>query len=211
VRAQSVAGGPIYHINSDFVAQTNPDIIITQEQCRICAVTPEDVAAALIGCPAIKMVTIKPVTLDDVLGDVVRIAKALGVQQRGERLVDMLKQRLSSVTLCAQKSNPNGALPTVAHVEWLAPLMGSGYWIAECVSTACCIMVHGSAGGHSPTLTGLNQLASAEVLILAPCGFGIERTRLELFELGMLTRPEWLALPAVRAQASSSSQSLASD
>ena len=197
VRAQSVAGGPVYHIHSDFVAAAKPDIIITQDRCRICAVTPEDVKAAVVGCSAIKMVTIMPVTLDDVLADVVAIAEALGVPERGERLVDVLKQRLGLVTRIVAHS---AGTPTVAHVEWLAPLMGSGYWIAECVSTASCEMVHGSKGGHSPVLSdGLKQLASADVLILAPCGFGIERTRAELDSLKWLDSPEWLALPAVRA------------
>jgi hypothetical protein len=176
---------------------------------RICAVTPEDVAAATASCPAVKLVVIKPVTLSDVLGDIQRIAQALGVPKRGERLVALLNDRLGRVTLntreVAMQALPSagipadGAGPRVAHIEWLAPLMGSGYWIAECVAAASCTMVHGTVGGHSPTLQSLTQLADAEVIIIAPCGFSIERTQRELCSLAFTSRPEWAALPAVKA------------
>ena len=100
VRAQSVAGGPVYHIHADLVKRLRPDVVITQEQCRICAVTPEDVTAACALSPGlIKLVTIKPITLDDVLGDVTTIATALGVPERGERLVGLLRSRLASLSV----------------------------------------------------------------------------------------------------------------
>ena len=70
---------------------------LTQEQCRICAVTPDDVAEACAGQPAAKMVTIMPVTLDDVMNDVITIATALGVPERGERLVALLRARLETI------------------------------------------------------------------------------------------------------------------
>ena len=201
VRAQAAAGGPIYQIHSDFVRSARPDIIITQEQCRICAVTPEDVATVCEHLPTTKLVTIKPTTLDDVLGDVQTIATALGVPVRGERLVQMLRTRLAAITALVASVSRHAPPVRVAHVEWLAPLMGSGYWIAECVAAAGCTMVHGSVGGHSPTLESLSQLSEADVIVLAPCGFGIERTQAELQALGLLQSAEWQALPAVRAGA----------
>ena len=202
VRAQSVAGGPIYQIRNDLIRTLKPDVILTQEQCRICAVTPEDVAQACAGLPAAKMVTIMPVTLDDVMGDVLTIAKALGVEKRGERLVRALRRRLGVVReVAADAALEQGVVspPTVAHVEWLSPLMGSGYWIAECVESAGCKMVHGSKGGHSPTLPSLGALSGASVILLAPCGFSIERTHSELQSLGIYQSAEWRGLPAVRA------------
>ena len=199
VRAQSTAGGAIYEVREATVRGLRPDVIITQEQCRICAVTPDDVAAACAG--AAKMVVIKPVRLGDVYGDVLTISAALGVPKRGARLVGLLKQRMATVaSQCSSiVAKLNSGPPKVAHVEWLAPLMGSGYWIAECVAAAGCTMVHGDVGGHSQTLPSLAALSEAEVIILAPCGFSIERTRAELAALGLLERPAWLALKAVRA------------
>lgn len=99
------AGGAIYLINRELVKKIRPDVIITQEQCQICAVTPEDVA---IACGSISsgsefpaetvLVTIKPITLEDVYGDVETIAKALGVPKRGTRLVQWMQHRFSSLS-----------------------------------------------------------------------------------------------------------------
>lgn len=184
VRAQSASGGPIYHINSALVTELKPDVIITQEQCRICAVTPADVSAAceLVSPTAtIKMVTIMPVTLNDVLGDVAAIATALGVPERGTRLVGMIRARLAA--LSSLVPTPAPPPPRVAHLEWLAPLMGSGYWIAECAEAAGCTLVHGARGGHSQTLSSAALLANADIILLAPCGFSLERTYAELDSL----------------------------
>ena len=201
VRAQSATGGAIYLINGELVKRVRPDVIITQEQCRICAVTPEDVAIACDELPAeTTLVTIKPMTLDDVYGDVLTIAAALGVPNRGARLVRWMKDRLSSLRSLAAEATLAPAPPRVVHVEWLAPLMGSGYWIAECVEAAGCRMLHGHRGGHSRTLAGgAGELECAEVLVIAPCGFSIERTRAELVGSGLLDSDAWSALPAVRA------------
>ena len=95
VRVQAAAGGPIYQVHSDTVTDLRPDVIITQEQCRICAVTPEDVTAVCSKLPTAKLETNKPTTLDDVLGDVITIARALQVPERGERLVAMMRARLA--------------------------------------------------------------------------------------------------------------------
>ena len=92
--------GAIYQINNELVSKLQPTVIITQEQCRICAVTPDDLTAA---CdmnsldPLVKLVTIMPVTLEDVLGDIITIAKAIGVEDRGVRLAKQVKQQLDSI------------------------------------------------------------------------------------------------------------------
>lgn len=199
VRLQSDSGGPVYRVHNDLVVSARPTVILTQEQCRICAVTADDVAAACAALPApARLVTIKPVTLEDVLGDVGTIAAALGVAERGRRLVRLLRRRLVVVREeCAGVAAARPP-PKVAHLEWLSPIMGSGYWIAECVAAAGCAMVHGVKGGHSPTLRSLSQLADADVILLAPCGFSLQRTRTELRALSIEKSPEWQALRAVR-------------
>jgi len=198
VRAQAVSGGPIYHIRSELVRKLQPDVIITQEQCRICAVTASDVEAACggDGSPTATLITIRPTTLDDVLNDVHTIARALDVPERGDRLVKMLTGRLESLRASTTQLSGHQVL-RVAHLEWLAPMMGSGYWIAECVEAASCKMVHGSRGGHAQTISCPSQLFDADVIIIAPCGFGIERTHSELAILGLLKTEEWCKLPAV--------------
>ena len=79
--------------------------------------------------------------------------------------------------------------------------MGSGYWIAECVQAAGCSMVHGTKGGHSRVIERASMLAVADLILLAPCGFSLERTRAELSSLPLLQSDEWRALPAVRSGA----------
>jgi len=182
------------------VTTANPTVIITQEQCRICAVTPDDLNQACENLPpTAKLITIMPVSLDDVLGDVMKIAHALGVCERGERLLLHIKNQLSNLRTTALSVLGNHPKPKVAHVEWLAPLMGSGYWIAECVAFAGGEMVHGYAGGHSQTLEKIDLLANADYIILGPCGFSIERTNKELSVVTLLESKEWQNLPAVRS------------
>lgn len=199
VRVQAATGGPIYQINNALVASTNPTVIITQEQCRICAVTPDDLKEACENLPPeAKLITIMPVSLEDVLGDVMTIANGLGVPERGTRLIAHLRRQLANIQSTALDVLGDLPMPKVAHVEWLAPLMGSGYWIAECVKFAGGEMVHGYAGGHSQVLEKVELLSIADYIIISPCGFSIERTHDELKTTKLLESKEWLDLPAVK-------------
>lgn len=201
VRAQAAAGGPVYHISNASVGLLKPDVIITQDQCRICAVTKDDVqaACALLGDGVAKIVTIEPKTFSDVLGDVMTCAEACRVPERGARLVRQMKARMDVVRGAVAEVAIPDKRPKVAHLEWIAPLMGSGYWIAECVDTGGGEMICGKPGGNSATLDGPERLQEADVIILAPCGFSIERTKVELDAIDLMADPVWLALPAVRA------------
>jgi len=201
VRVQSATGGAIYQINNELVKRLQPTVIITQEQCRICAVTPDDLSAA---CdmneldPLVKLVTIMPVTLEDVLGDIITIAKAIGVEDRGIRLVKQVKQQLDSIQSVSMDILGGSNRPKVAHVEWLKPLMGSGYWIYDCVKFAGGEMKHGKSGGHSQILEKISLLSNVDYIIISPCGFSIERTNEELNNIGLLDTNEWRDLPAVK-------------
>lgn len=202
VRAQAAAGGPVYHIFNASVKALKPDVIITQDQCRICAVTSEDVqaACAMLGDGAARIVTIEPNTLSDVLGDVQTIAEACGVPERGARLVRHMKARMDVVrTAVAEVASTSTPRPKVAHLEWVAPLMGSGYWIAECIEAGGGDMICGRVGGNSAVLDGPERLQDADVIILAPCGFSVERSKVELDATGLLADAVFVALPAVRA------------
>jgi len=144
----------------------------------------------------VRIVTVEPKSLGDVLGDVATIAEACSVPNRGERLIQSMKARLDVVrsAVCGMHAHP----PKVAHLEWLAPIMGSGYWIAECVEAANCEMICGKAGGNSAVLDGFIHLQDADIIILAPCGFSIERTSAEIADIGLERNKEFLALEAVK-------------
>ncbi len=186
----------IYEVDAALLQRLDPDVILTQTQCAVCAVTPDDVARAaceLVGHTA-QVVALEPNRLGDVWDDVRRVAEALGVPERGAALVDALRRRVLAI---ASKAGALGARPKVAVVEWIEPLMSAGNWMPELVEMAGGTMLFGEAGVHSPSLAW-EQLVAAnpDALVGSPCGFGIERT---LEEIHLLERrPEWPRLSAVR-------------
>jgi hypothetical protein len=145
--------------------------------------------------PGVRIVTIKPTSLEDVFGDIITIAGSMGVPERGSQMVGFMRARFDLVRSMTANLTPQP--PKVVHLEWLQPLMGSGYWIAECVESAGCTMIHGTVGGHSQTLESLSTLDSADVIIIAPCGFSIERTFAEINQIQLDKQDQWKTLPAV--------------
>jgi iron complex transport system substrate-binding protein len=202
--ASAADGGTVYHVLSDELSSLQPDIVITQNQCRICAVTKNDLQQALSKSKTITgndvgIVSVQPVVLDDIFKDITDIAAALGVEERGELLCRRMKSRMDNVRSITQQQFTKAihAPIKVVHVEWLAPLMGSGHFIPELAEIASCTLLHGTKGGSTPIIQ-IDQLAEADVILLAPCGFTMTRTLSELTAIGLTDREEWERLPAVR-------------
>ena len=185
----------IYDVDAGLLTSLEPDVIITQTQCEVCAVTPADVeraACELSG--AARIVALEPNALGDVWDDIRRVAAALGRPERGEALVAALRRRVLQIALRSSKLETR---PGVANIEWIDPLMSAGNWMPELVELAGGRSLLGEAGKHSPWMTW-DELVAADpdVIIVSPCGFDIARTREELH---LLTgRPEWPSLRAVR-------------
>ncbi len=185
----------IYEVDAALLKRLDPDVILTQTQCAVCAVTPDDVARAaceLVGHAA-RVVALEPNRLGDVWDDVRRVADALGVPERGAALVDALRRRVLAI---ASKAGALAARPKVAVVEWIEPLMSAGNRMPELVEMAGGTMLFGQAGVHSPALAWEDLVAAnPDVLVVSPCGFGIART---LEEIHLLERrPQWPGLAAV--------------
>ena len=202
--ASAADGGTVYHVLSEELSSLQPDIVITQNQCRICAVTKNDLQQALSKSKTISgndvgIVSVQPVVLDDIFKDIADIAAALGVDDRGKLLCSRMKSRMDNVRSITQQQITKAvhAPIKVVHVEWLAPLMGSGHFIPELAEIASCTMLHGTKGGSTPIIQ-INQLADADVILLAPCGFTMTRTLSELTAIGLTDREEWKQLSAVR-------------
>ncbi len=187
----------IYEVDGDLLARLAPDVIITQTQCEVCAVTPADVerAACDLTGARTRVVALEPNRLGDVWDDIRRVAAALGAPERGEELVETLRRRVLAIAVRASRLE---ARPTVASIEWIDPLMSAGNWMPELVELAGGVPLFGEAGKHSPWLTWEALAAKdPEVIVVSPCGFGIPRT---LAELVLLTgREGWADLRAVRA------------
>ena len=189
-------GLSVYRIDADALRAARPDLIVTQQQCEVCAVSFSEVeraAQALLEAPA-AIVSLQPNRLADVLDDFVRVADAAGVPDAGARLVAASRARLERIAARLRHARRR---PRVACVEWLDPLMVAGNWVPELVELAGGTYELVAAGAHSRAI-GWDELVAyaPDVVILMPCGFPLAQTRRELPRL--VARPEWQALPAVR-------------
>jgi iron complex transport system substrate-binding protein len=186
----------VYHVDAAALRALAPDIIVTQTQCAVCAVSEDDVVAALADWTGARprIVSLLPNGLDDVFADIRHVARALDRRENGEALVRHMRARMDAIA--AQAADlPR---PRVACIEWIEPLMAAGNWMPELIALAGGANVIGEAGQHSPWLS-FDRLAAADpdVILILPCGFAIARTRAELAPLA--GRAEWRNLRAVRA------------
>ncbi len=186
----------VYTVDAAKLKEARPDVIVTQTQCAVCAVSLSDVEAVVAQWTGTRpaIVSLSPCTLADVWADTERIARALGAPERGERLVKELKARCAAV---ADRAAALEGRPSVACVEWLSPLMTGGNWMPELVEAAGGKNLFGSAGARSARI-GFDSLVAAQpdAILICPCGFDIART---LEDLPLLTRnPGWQGLKAVR-------------
>jgi iron complex transport system substrate-binding protein len=187
----------IYRVDGDRLGELRPDVIVTQTQCEVCAVTPADVERALADWTGARprIVSLAPNALADVFEDIRRVAVALGRPERGPALANELRTRMDGIASVAAGLDEH---PRVACIEWIEPLMAAGNWVPELVALAGGENLFGAAGRHSPWLT-LDELAASDpdIVLVLPCGFDIARTRAELSALA--ERPAWRRLRAVRA------------
>lgn len=164
------AAGNLHELHSDLLRIANPDVILTQDLCRVCAVPSGQVDAALevIGCSA-TVISMDPMTLDEVFDSIVDVAVACGVPARGERLVASLRDRLEVVrALTAGRPEPR-----VFVLEWVDPPFLSGHWVPDVVAAAGGQPVLSQSGARSfETTWEAIAAATPDVIVVAPCGFG---------------------------------------
>jgi iron complex transport system substrate-binding protein len=188
-------GLSVYRVNVDRLRELQPDLILTQTQCAVCAVTPRDLEDALCAWTGARpaMLSLEPNNLADVWNDIRRVGEALGVPRAGD-LIDSLNQRLVNLR---DRSNAASSRPTVAAIEWLGPLMAGGNWMPELIEIAGGRSLFARAGEHSNWLDWASLIeADPEVILLVPCGFKIAQT---IRDLNLLTEnPAWANLRAVR-------------
>jgi iron complex transport system substrate-binding protein len=187
----------IYEVFDEVLARLAPTHILTQIQCQVCAVSLRDVEQALTrgipGEPAI--VSLQPDSLDRIWEDFRRVARALDVAPRGEEVIAQLQRRMAALTPPPEAGPP----PRVACIEWMEPPMAAGNWMPELIRMAGGVNLFGENGRHSPWLTWEElRDADPDVVILAPCGFDLERTAEELH--WMTGRTGWSDLRAVREE-----------
>ncbi len=194
VRDAVSSGAALYSIDEPRLAALRPDVIITQAQCDVCAIKLDDVQQFVKSLPepAPQIVALNPATLDEVFRDILALGKAVVQEESARRFVDSLRTRLDQTVTWTR----NLDRPRVAIVEWSEPLMIAANWSPQLVELA--------GGNHSITETGrhstetpLHRLReyNPQILIVAPCGFSLERSIHEARQL--LKDPQWAELDAV--------------
>jgi iron complex transport system substrate-binding protein len=186
----------IYQIDTGLLKQLRPDFILTQSQCKACAVSLSEVEQAVGGWGSFqpRVLSLAPTHLADVWNDVLEVAGALGVAERGVEVVARLKDRVERI---AARTRHLPQRPSVACIEWLDPLMAAGNWVPELVELAGGQNLFGEAGQHSPWLNWESvRERDPEIMVILPCGFDIERTRREMPSL--TDRPGWKSLRAAK-------------
>lgn len=169
VRARIAAGEQLYDLDADRLRRIDPDTILTQDLCRVCAVPAGQVddALATIGCHA-DVITLDPHTLDDVLATILTIGAATAADAAAAALVASLRDRLAAVR-AAVAGAPR---PRVFVLEWSDPPFVSGHWVPELVDAAGGQPVLCEPGARShPTDWATISAADPEVVVVSPCGF----------------------------------------
>ena len=189
-------GLSVYRIKTELLEQLQPDVIVTQDQCAVCAVSYDEVVAATeqsLRRP-VRIVSLKPARLADIFNDIERVADAVDRHEAGIACTTHVHARLDAIR---SRAGVVRSRPRVACIEWTDPLMAAGNWVPELVELGGGTYGLAPAGGHSPMLSWEALLAYApDVVIVMPCGFTLAQTERELPRLTQ--RPEWAQLPAVR-------------
>jgi iron complex transport system substrate-binding protein len=172
VRAQLAAGEDLYTLHAEALAGLDPELILTQDLCRVCALPTDHVELALdyLGCRA-DVVSLDPHSLDEVLDSIVEVGRRAGASDVARGLVDRLQARLDVVAR-AVAGRPR---PRVAVVEWVDPPFTAGHWVPDLVRAAGGEPVTASPNAKSVEATWA-QIAAAtpDVVVVSPCGFHLD-------------------------------------
>ena len=177
VRERAAEGQPMYKLDDNVISELRPDLIIAQDHCRVCAITPADLARAgakaqssSVTCNNIKQLVVRHATLEECMENITTIADALGVSERGLMLRQTLEGRMDRVRAVVLDARPKDATsrPRVALLEWCEPIMGCGYWLPELVEIAGGYPLHcppSGTGGATPSISYESLLESNPILM----------------------------------------------
>ena len=187
-------GSALYGLDAERLANLEPDLVLTQDLCEVCAVSYHRVAEAVrVMDTGPRVLSLEPRTLADVLDCLRVVGDALGVPDVAAERAAALRSRLDEV----RRRVAGKPRPRVVALEWLDPVWPAGHWVPEQIEIAGGVPLLGKAGEHTTAIEWARVVdARPDVLVLLPCGFPPERTRAELHVL--TERPGWADLPAVR-------------
>ena len=169
VKARVAAGDDLYRLDAGALRDIDPDVVITQDLCAVCAVDVANVGEALdhLGCRA-EVVTIDPMTLDQVLASIGRLGEVAGHRNEATELERTLREKLDRLR-DAVAGRPT---PRVAVVEWTDPLFSAGHWVPDMVAAAGAVSALGASGQRSHQIDAATlRAAEPDIVVVAPCGY----------------------------------------
>lgn len=185
VRDRLAQGDELYHLDEEALRRCDPDLILSQDLCRVCAVPSGDVDEAVerLGCHAL-VLQIDPQTLDEVIDSVITIADAAGVAERGHVLVDSLRKRLRRLEASTSATLGNRPRPRVFVLEWIDPPFLGGHWVPDVVAAAGCDAVLVRPGAKSVPVTWDDIVAARpDHVIVSPCGYDLDGSALQALQV----------------------------
>jgi iron complex transport system substrate-binding protein len=179
VRERTLRGEAIYELDRDALAALEPNLIVTQALCPVCAVSYDEVAELARGLvPEPRVIALDPKTLGETLADVSVLAKATGRREEGAELLRRAHARIDRVGLALRAPSPGR--PRVAALEWLDPVYVAGHWTPELIELAGGEDVLGHPGRPSATVAWEAVAAARpEIVVVMPCGYDAPRARAE--------------------------------
>lgn len=189
-------GLSLYKVQWDVLRQCHPDYILTQSQCQACAVSLTDVQKGIeteLGF-AVNVVDFHPHRLAEVWKNFEDLGQVLGVAQQAQKKLNNMTQHIEAIF---KKIVNVSDKPSVAAIEWIDPLMMAGHWMPELISLAGGVCAFGETGTPSDWVSWeALRAANPDIIIVAACGFDMDRARAEM---GPLTiREGWYDLAAVQ-------------
>lgn len=187
----------IYALDIERLQDLKPDLILTQDQCAVCAVSKEEVESAV--CSLLdsrpQILSLKTNCLEDFWKDCLKVAEMIGDRKSGEALVQSIQNEMNRISKrAASLKTPR---PKIATLEWIDPLMTAGNWVPELIEKLGAENLFGEAGKHSPYLS-LNRIVQKDpdIIVVMLCGWSIERAANEMKTL--TGQKEWQSLRAVK-------------
>jgi iron complex transport system substrate-binding protein len=194
VRRRVKESAPLYYIETELIARLHPDLLIAQEHCEVCAVTPGDIAKS--GCDGLakQVLALRAGTVDGIYEDIRLIGRAINRGDAAEALVIEMRRRLNEIYENVRQRSTS----SLVILEWTDPIFPASNWASELVEAANGNLLLGNKGKHSAAISWQSVCeANPDYLIVAPCGFNLQRTLLETPVLEAL--PGWFELRAVKS------------
>jgi iron complex transport system substrate-binding protein len=181
VRERTERGQAIYELDADELRELEPDLMVTQAVCEVCAVSFEDVTKVAAGMdPQPEVLSLDPTTLGEVIADIRRLGEATHAPEETEQLIAELGERLEGVAAAVADAETH---PTVLALEWLDPAYVGGHWVPQMIEHAGGVDVLGFAGEKSRVAAWPEiEQKAPDVVVAMPCGYDADRAASEAYQ-----------------------------